>query len=257
MANAQQMLEWRGHTMVTASGDRIGEIEEIYLDNDTQKPEWALVGTGTSGSTFVPLAQADSDGDSVVVPYDQAKVTGAPQPEAGRELSRDDEAQLYSFYGLDYGEDRSDSGLPEGGRTGGREPVGRDVSGPETDDAMTRSEEQLRVGTQSRESGKARLRKHVVTENVTQTVPVSREEVRVTREPITDANRDPAMDGPELSSEEHEVTLHREVPTVDKRVVPQERVRMGTETVTGEQQVTDEVRKEQIEVDDPDAESRR
>ena len=101
--------------------------------------------------------------------------------------------------------------------------VGHDTSGPTTDDAMTRSEEQLDVGTETRQTGKARLRKYVVTETVTTQVPVSHEEVRVEREPITDANVDSAMSGPELSEEEHEVTLHAEEPVVDKKTVPVDR----------------------------------
>lgn len=128
--------------------------------------------------------------------------------------------------------------------------VGRDVSGPTTDDAMTRSEEELRVGTESRERGRVRLRKYVVTEQVTKTVPVSREEVRVEREPITDANRDDARSGPEISEEEHEVVLHEEQPVVEKRTVPKERVRLDTETVVDEKQVSEEIRKEQVDVDD-------
>jgi uncharacterized protein (TIGR02271 family) len=131
--------------------------------------------------------------------------------------------------------------------------VGRDTSGTTTDDAMTRSEEELQVGTQTREAGRARLRKHVTTEQQTVTVPVQREEVRVEREPITDANLDAATGGPAISEEEHEVTLHEEEVMVDKRAVPKERVRLDTETVTEERQVSDEVRKEQIQVDaDPD-----
>ncbi len=122
---------------------------------------------------------------------------------------------------------------------------------------MTRSEERLRVGTQRVEAGRARLRKYVVSENVTQTVPVSREEVRVEREPITDANIGNAMDGPAISEEEHEVTLHAERPVVQKEAVPVERVRLDTETVTEQQTVTDEVRKEQIEVDDTEVNRRR
>ena len=74
---------------------------------------------------------------------------------------------------------------------------------------MTRSEEELRVGTQTRERGRARLRKHVTTETQQVTVPVQREEVRVEREPITDANLDDAT-GPAISEEEHEVTLREE-----------------------------------------------
>jgi uncharacterized protein (TIGR02271 family) len=88
-----------------------------------------------------------------------------------------------------------------------------------------------------------------VTETQQVTVPVQREEVRVEREPITDANLDDATSGPAISEEEHEVTLHEEEPVVEKRAVPKERVRLDTETVTEERQVAEEVRKEQIEVD--------
>jgi uncharacterized protein (TIGR02271 family) len=117
------------------------------------------------------------------------------------------------------------------------------------DTAMTRSEEQLRVGTETRETGRARLRKHVVTEQQNVTVPVSREEVTVEREPITDANRGGRRSGPAISEEEHEVTLRAERPVVEKEAVPVERVRLGTETRTEHETVGGEVRKEQIEVD--------
>ena len=161
--------------------------------------------------------------------------------------------------------DRDRDGIPDAmeGRTGGRtdrdgdgvyddvqgRTVGRDTSGPTTDDAMTRSEERLNVGTRTEEAGRARLRKYVVTENVTETVPVSREEVRVEREPITDANVGNAMDGPAISEEEHEVTLHAERPVVEKEAVPVERVRLDKETVTEQERVSADVRKEEIEVD--------
>jgi uncharacterized protein (TIGR02271 family) len=117
---------------------------------------------------------------------------------------------------------------------------------------MTRSEEELRVGTETRERGRARLRKYVTTEQQQVTVPVQREEVRVEREPITDANLDAATSGPAISEEEHEVVLREEEPVVEKRAVPRERVRLDTETVTDERQVAEEVRKEHIEVDDQD-----
>jgi uncharacterized protein (TIGR02271 family) len=81
---------------------------------------------------------------------------------------------------------------------------------------MTRWEERLRVGTEQAEAGRVRLRKYVVTENVTQTVPVSHEEVRLEREPITDASRGQAMTGADITEEEHEVTLHAERPVVAK-----------------------------------------
>ena len=112
---------------------------------------------------------------------------------------------------------------------------------------MTRSEEQLRVGTETVEAGRARLRKYVVTENVSTTVPVSHEEVRVEREPITGANRDTALSGEPISEEEHEVTLRAERPVVAKEAVPVERARLTTETVTEDAAVNETVRKERIE----------
>jgi uncharacterized protein (TIGR02271 family) len=123
------------------------------------------------------------------------------------------------------------------------------VSGPTTDDAMTRSEEEVRVGTADRERGRARLRKYVVTEQVQKTVPVRREEVRIEREPITDANADQALDGPEISEEEHEVVLHEEEPVVEKRTMPKERVRMEKDAVTDEAEISEEVRKERIDAE--------
>jgi uncharacterized protein (TIGR02271 family) len=119
---------------------------------------------------------------------------------------------------------------------------------------MTRSEEELRVGTTEREAGRVRLRKYVVTENVEQTVPVRREEIRVEREPITDANRDAATSGADISEEEHEVVLHEEEVVVDKRTVPKERVALGKDTVTEDRQVDETVRSEQVELIDADGE---
>jgi uncharacterized protein (TIGR02271 family) len=248
-----QVLETRGQDLYDRDGDKIGKIEEIYLDAETNEPEWALVNTGLFGSksTFVPLKEASQDGGTLRVPYEKAQVKDAPNMDADGQLSQQDEAALYRHYGLDYSESRSDSGLPEGGAgvDVDREAVGRDTSGPTTDDAMTRSEEELRVGTTQREAGRARLRKYVVEDQVTETVPVRREEVRIEREPITDANIDNATEGPAISEEEHEVVLHEEQAVVDKQAVPKERVRLDKETYTEEQQVSETVRKEEIEME--------
>ena len=252
----ETVQSWQGRTMVDPAGDKLGTIDAIYLDDETGQPEWATVTRGlfSAKAAFVPLAQAQAMGDSVQVPYDKQQVTDAPSMEADGSLSQDEEAQLYRHYGLDYGEHRSDSGLAAGtDRDADADTdhgtVGRDTSGPTTDNAMTRSEEELQVGTTQRERGRVRLRKYVTTEQDTQTVPVQREELRVEREPITDANLDAATSGPAISEEEHEVTLHEETPVVEKRAVPKERVRLDTETVTEDRQVSEEVRKEQIEVD--------
>jgi uncharacterized protein (TIGR02271 family) len=239
MPDIDTVRTWEGRTLVDRDGGRIGTIDAIYLDDQTGQPEWALVNTGLFGtrSSFVPLAQATQAGEEIRVPYDKQLVKDAPRVDPDQHLSEAEERQLWRHYGLDYD------------RTTRR---GRDTSGPTTDDAMTRSEEELRVGTTQRERGRVRLRKYVTTEQVEQTVPVRRERVRVEREPITDANRDAATSGPEISEEEHEVILREEEPVVEKRVVPRERVRLDKDTVTGEERVAEEVRKEQIDLDDED-----
>jgi uncharacterized protein (TIGR02271 family) len=261
MATIDDVKTWRGEQAHGRDGEKLGTIADIYLDRDTGEPEWAAIKTGLFGTkvSFAPLAEATHSGDGVQLPYTKDQLKDAPNAEADGELSQEEEAALYRHYGLDYSEAPSDSGLPTGHdatdrdltdrETTGRRAVGHDTSGPTTDDAMTRSEEELRVGTTQREAGRARLRKYVVTENVTQTVPVQREEVRIEREPITDANVGEAMDGPAISDEEHEVVLHEEQPVVEKRVVPQERVRLDKDVRTDEETVSEQVRKERIEAD--------
>jgi uncharacterized protein (TIGR02271 family) len=240
MPTTDEVLTWRGQDLRSSDGDKLGTIEEIYLDAETREPEWALITTGMFGTkqSFVPLRDASASDDGVTVPFDKATVKDSPKVDPDGQLSESEEAELYRHYGLDY------SSADE---TGG---PGRDVSGRNTDDAMTRSEEELRVGTAERESGRVRLRKYVVEDEVTQTVPVRREEVRIEREPITDANVGSATGGPEISSEEHEVVLHEEEPVAEKRTVPKERVRLDKDVQTEERQVSDTVRKEEIEFDD-------
>jgi uncharacterized protein (TIGR02271 family) len=265
--------------VVTTSGDKIGSIGQIYLDDQTGDPSFVTANTGLFGTSqsFVPLQGASVRDGNIVVNYDKDTVKNAPRIDDDGKLSPEEEDRLYEYYGLgggttqtadydrgadyDSGADRSvgdrvrdavsDSGADRGADydAGADRTVGHDTSGPTTDDAMTRSEERLNVGTQGREAGRARLRKYVTTENVTQTVPVQREEVRVEREPITDANIGDATSGPAISEEEHEVVLHEERPVVEKEAVPVERVRLDKETVTDEVTVSDEVRKEQIDTD--------
>jgi uncharacterized protein (TIGR02271 family) len=247
-----EAYDWRGREIVDADGDKVGTLEELFRDEDTEQPEWAVVSTGMFGTklSFVPIQGAEPAGEGVRVPFSKAQIKDAPRiDDSDGQLSQQEEAELYEHYGMNYGERRSDRRLPEGGAADNGGTVGHDTSGPTTDEAMTRSEEELKVGKADRESGRARLRKYVVTEEVQQTVPVRREEVRLEREPITEGNADQALDGPEISEEEHEVVLHEEEPVVEKRTVPKERVRMEKDAVTDEAQVSEQVRKEQIEAE--------
>ena len=252
-SSAMTLDNLEGRTAIGSDGEKLGTVADVYFDKDTRQPEWALITTGLFGTkhSFVPITNASMSGDQLMVPFTKQQVSDAPRLDDDGELSQDEEALLAQHYGMSYSEAPSDSGLPQGG--GQMVDTGteaQDTSGPNTDTAMTRSEEELRVGTTRRPSQLVRLRKDIVTENVTTTVPTEREVLRVEREPITDGNVGQAMDGPDLSTEEVELTLSEEEVVVDKQVVPKERVRLDKDVVVEEQQVDETLRKEQIDLDE-------
>ena len=263
-----------GQTLYSSDNEKVGKVGQVYLDDDTDRPEFLTVNTGLFGmnESFVPAADAEVTGDGVRVPFTKDQIKDAPNVDVDSgHLDQSEERRLYDHYGMTYSERTSDSGLPADsagtytgtgtgtagttattGTTGTADTFtgeGHDTSGPDTDEAMTRSEERLDVGTTSQEAGRARLRKYVTTEQETVTVPVKKERAVLETEPITGDNRDEALDGPAISEEEHEVVLTEERPVVDKTAEPVERVRLGTETVTDEETVTEEVRKEHIEAE--------
>lgn len=219
-----------GKTLLGRSGVRVGKVTDVYQSDDGAAT-FATVATGLFGtsSSLVSLTEAELHGDDVHVPYTKELIADAPRVAPGRELSTQEETELFAHYGA--------SG-------GGPRPAAGDGDG---DGVMTRSEERLHVGTERVETGRARLRKYVVTETVTQTVPVSHEELRIVREPLEpDAPGLPVVT--ELSEEEHEVVLSAQRPVVEKELVAVERIRLETETVTGQETVSEQVRKEQVEV---------
>jgi uncharacterized protein (TIGR02271 family) len=238
MTTTEELQDMEGQTAVDVNGAKLGKIGQIYVDDRTGQPLWVTITTGMFGTkqSFAPLHGSRPDGGDLHLAVTKDMVTDAPGVEADGHIEDSENEALYTYYD---------------GYLGGRDGIqGHDTSGPATDDAMTRSEERLHVGTEQADAGRARLRKYVVTENVTQTVPVSHEEVRLEREPVTDANRGAAVSGSDISEDEHEVTLRAERPVVNKETVPVERVRLGTETVTEDHEVSETLRKEQI--DDPD-----
>jgi len=248
-----------GATVRDSAGEKIGKVAQMYLDDTTGVPEWVTVSTGLFGTreSLVPIGQASfADGD-LTVPVSKDAVKNAPQVDDDGHLEPDQEAELYRHYGLQY-DDTSTGDAPvqpysgdDDQRRGSAGAEGYD-SGPTTDEAMTRSEEQLQVGTETVQTGRARLRKYVTTETQTVQVPVSHDEVRIEREPITEANRGQAMAGGELTEEEHEIVLTEERAVVTKETVPVERVRLGTETMRDTETVTEEVHSEQIDVEGAD-----
>jgi uncharacterized protein (TIGR02271 family) len=263
MLTEDQARETIGRNAVSEDGEKLGKVGQLFLDDETGEPAFVTVNTGLFGTneTFIPIGSATLNGDDVTVPFSKQKVKDAPNVDsADGHMSRDEEQRLYEYYGMGYtrgdyqhGDDSSSTGdaFQESAN------AGHDTSGPNTDDAMTRAEERVNVGTTTEEAGRVRLRKYVTTEQETHTVPVRTERAVLEREPVTDANVDSATSGPDLSDEEHEVVLNKERVTVDKTVEPVERVRLGTETVTQEETVTEDVRKEHIEVDGDVENSRR
>lgn len=245
---------WIGHDLYDRGGSKVGTIQNVYLDDSTGRPEWLAVATGWFGTnvSFVPIQGTAQHQDGLRVGYDSETIKDAPHVESDAALSQDEERRLYQHYGFDYESgvdtfqttDRYDADYDEYRR-------GDDLRDRATtdDDVITRSEEELRVDRRSEEKGRVRLRKYVVTEDETVTVPVQKERVRVEREPITDTNADELPTGEEITEAERETIVHEERPVVTTEAVPKERIRLEKDVVTEEETVSGEVRKERVEVD--------
>jgi uncharacterized protein (TIGR02271 family) len=233
--------------VVTEAGDKIGGVGQVYLDDATGAPTWVTVRTGLFGTaeTFVPLEGARLVGDDILVAFDKESIKDAPRVEADGTVTPDEERELFRHYGLQRssaGNDQQDVDRSAG--LGGDAGIG--------DDAMTRSEEKLQIGTETRVAGRAVLRKYVVTEYVTQTVPVRREEVRIEHVPIDESEGETLAGdaSPFTEGDIHEVILYREVPVISTKTVAVERVRMSKVTLNEEAAVSEDVRKEVIDVDE-------
>ncbi|MBD2765482.1 PRC and DUF2382 domain-containing protein [Kocuria sp. cx-455] len=290
-------------TAYDADGDKVGKVEQVFLDDNSGEPTFLTVNTGLFGAkeSFVPAKDARQDGDRVVLPYQKDVIKDAPKVDADQHLSPAEEEELYRYYEMNYdngqGADRDrdltdrdrtagtagtagvagaaagrdddrdltdrDRDLTDRDRTAGtagtagvagvaagrdddRDLTDRDRTAADRDDAsVVRHEEQLNVGTQEREAGRARLRKYVVTDHETVDVPVEREEVTVERTPVRDGQ---ARTGT-IGEEEVEVSLHEERPVVEKEAVAVEEVGLNKETVRDTQRVEADVRKEQVDVE--------
>ena len=287
-----------------ADGSKLGTIEAFFADDRTGAPTWVAVSTGLFGTrhSIAPVAEATFSDGALQLPVTSDAVKSAP-PMAGDHLDPADEETLRRHYGLPDTAAAVDTAPPvppmdarSSGDTappvspplpadatraidttppvlppvgpGPRHSADREDAAPAagTDGAMTRSEEQLRVGTERVATTRARLVKYVVTEDVQITVPIRREEIRVEEVPIDEVDdgigeslvpgaevygahsAEPASAGTSRGLPE-EIVLHTERPVVTVEVVPLERVRLRTELVEGQETVTGQVKREQIVVD--------
>jgi stress response protein YsnF len=209
-------LDWRGRTVVDRHGNKIGTLKEIYLDED-ERPHWGGVDTAPFGlrQTLVPLDHGALDGDRLRLPFDADHVKSAPSVDPDVQLTEDQADRLYRHYGLSEPPDTdTDTGAANESRSAQIDPDddrGKDAAiaagqaraasddrhrepdasaqprptatpAAENDDAMTRSEEEVHIGTRRRPRERIRIKKYVVTDHVEKTIPVKREEVRLERE---------------------------------------------------------------------------
>jgi uncharacterized protein (TIGR02271 family) len=241
-----------GREVISSDGERLGQVEDVYVDSETGEPEFLIIASGLLKRRrhAVPASGLTAGEETVQIAFGKDDVKYAPTIEADGELSEAEEEALYRYYYYN-----RQGGQPPSSQNDGIVDDGSEIeSGQHADadsastDAMTRSEEELRVvGHQRRPRERVRLRKHQVTEYVTMRVPVTREQVEVEHEPIDDI-AEPATDSDEEDAESA-VTLSSEEPIVEKRVVPKERIRLDAEAVTEGERVSQPVRKEHVDVE--------
>lgn len=272
MVSEREMSAAVGSTAYGSDGGKLGTVMAFFTDDRTGAPTWVAISTGLLGTrqSVVPVAGATFTDGALRLPVTAGAVKTAP-PMAGDHLDPADEEALRRHY------DPSD-----GADLGGADPGGADPGGPQpvaappveaapsldpaepparvaepngSDGGMTRSEEQLRVGTERVGTTRARLVKYIVTEDVQITVPIRREEIRVEEVPLDAVDDGPgeSLDVPAGTTADSalpgEIVLHTERPVVTVEVVPVERVRLRVDVVEGQETVTGQVQREQIVVD--------
>lgn len=261
-------------TAYDKDGDKLGAVKEIFVDDETGQPAFAEVGHGLFGmsSSLVPMRGHRFSGEDLQLAFSKDRIKDAPDVGTDEHLTREDQQRVWDHYQLSDTEDteryraeeraardvdhrrEAAAGAGAGAGVAGNRPghVADDrerVSDRDRTegDSMVRSEERLNVDKENVETGQVRLRKHVVKDTETVEVPVTREEVRVEREPIS--REEAANVDSKLGDDEASVTLHEERVNVSKESVPVEKVNLGKETVRDTETHTEELRKEQIEAD--------
>jgi uncharacterized protein (TIGR02271 family) len=207
----------QGAPVYDDAGDRIGKVDEIFFDDATKRPEWIGVGTGFLGTkrVLVPVEGATLAADGLRVPYSKEHVKGSPDVH-GDELPPPVERELREHYALAAA--RAE---------------------------LTLAEEELAIGTREVEAGRVRLRKWVETEPVAVDVSLRTEIARVVRQPIRRT-----VAAATIGEASFELQLHAEEPQVRKEVVARERVALAKEVETERRAVTEELRRERVDVEE-------
>lgn len=234
-----RLAELHGSPVFDQSGDKIGKVEEIYYDEASNRAEWIGIGTGFLGTkrVLVPVEGAQASDEGVTVPYAKDMVKDSPDIDSDP-IDPASEQALHSYYGTThrgYGDARNTLERGEARQTG-LENV--------DEQAVTRSEEELRVDKRSVDAGSVRLRKWVETEPVQANVNLTRETVHVNREPV-----DEVVTGAEIGEQTIEIPLHDEEAVVDKQIVARERISLDKDAEERTETVDDALRKERVDIE--------
>jgi hypothetical protein len=157
-------LAWRGRTVRDRDGNELGTLSQLYLDSESSRPAWAGVKRGRlrTTETIVPLSDAEEVGDDLRLPFDGERFDAAPDIDPDVELTAEQERALHEHYGRAW----------------------TAPSGDEESVEMTRSEEEVTVGKRAvQRAERVRLKKVLVDDEVTETIPVRREEIRLETDP--------------------------------------------------------------------------
>ena len=270
MTDVNRIEDLANATAYDVDGDKIGGVQDVYINDTTGQPDFVSVSHGLfgTGDSIVPLRGHSLKDGELHLAFSKDRIKDAPDLDENGHLTNADQEAFYRHYGLESVEERTtyETGAAGAGAAGagaaGAAATDADAAGKHHADAaantdaapaaaadgeMIRSEEQLNVDKQRVESGQVRLRKYVVHDTETVEVPVEREEVRVSREPITEADR--ANFTGDIGEQEASVTLHEERVNVSKESVPVEKVSLDKDVVRDTEQVTEDVAKERIETD--------
>ena len=276
-------------TAFDKAGEKLGSVKEVFVDEQTGQPTFVEVNHGLFGmsSSLVPLRGHDFNGDDLKLAFSKDRIENAPDFDSDKPLTPEAQSDIFKHYQLENAQDvttyqdgnvdaqqRRDADLKTGAAGAGVAGAGAagagaahtDTTAAHTDTTartgaatdnnvadngeIIRSEERLDVNKERVATGEARLRKYVVTDTETVEVPVEREEVRVERTPISEADA-ANFNGTigDNDTAEASVTLHEERVNVDKKTVPVEKVNLSKETIQDTETHTEELRKEQIDTD--------
>ena len=265
MADTNRIEDLANATAYDVDGEKLGGVKDVYVNDTTGQPDFVSVNHGLfgGGDSIVPLRGHTLRDGELHLAFPKDRVEDAPELDENGHLTTEDQDAFYRHYGLEGTQDvttyETDNRTAQAGAAGtgaaagagyaaGEREVDADRRDVANDDEIVRSEEQLNVSKDRVETGQVRLRKYVVNETETVEVPVEREEVRVVREPISEADR-ANYTNENIGEAEASVTLHEDRVNVSKESVPVEKVALEKDTVQDSERVSEELRKERFETE--------